>query len=97
MEKTCPKCSKVFSKPCILKQHLARKTPCAPIVERADLSADAQKKEHSCRFCGRTFATPQGLSRHTRHNCKIANSDAGMENSWTAPSNGSSLTKSESR
>src|ERR1700677_1801315 len=72
-DRTCSKCSKAFAKPCFLKRHLQRKTPCDPIVDSLTQNALA------CRFCGRSFTTQSALSRHTTHRCKIANSNEGME------------------
>jgi hypothetical protein len=72
-DRTCPKCNKQFAKPCFLKRHLQRKTPCDPIVDLQEKTA------LTCRFCGRAFTTQAALSRHTKHRCKIANSDEGME------------------
>ena len=71
----CPNCSKSFRDAYAIKRHLARKTPCTPIIETAT-SAD---KAHTCRYCGRMFATRPSMVRHTRQYCKIANSDEGME------------------
>jgi hypothetical protein len=61
-----------------LRRHHERKTPCAPIIDSSEIRAD-QKKAYSCRYCGRQFSTPQAQSRHIRQNCKIANTDDGMD------------------
>jgi C2H2-type zinc finger protein/C2H2 type zinc finger protein len=78
-QRTCHKCNKSFPYPRDLKKHLARKTPCAPIVDVAELSAADLLKEYSCRYCGRTFTTATAMSRHVKHRCQIANSEEGME------------------
>jgi hypothetical protein len=73
-DRKCERCGKVFSAPCRLQAHRRRKTPCDPIIE-----ASRNTKAHSCKYCGRSYTTPQALSRHVRHSCKIANSEEGME------------------
>ena len=80
MDRTCQKCSKIFTKPCFLKAHLQRKTPCAPIVDNPeDLTEADQAKPHPCKYCGRRFASQVSMGRHVRQTCKIANSEDGME------------------
>jgi len=80
MDRTCQKCNKVFAKPHILKTHLRRKTPCAPIINALeDLTKAEQIKHHICKYCGRRFATQISMYRHIRQACKIANSEDGME------------------
>lgn len=79
--KTCSRCQKTFQRPAHLREHLARKTPCAPILDLADIpDTDPQKK---CQFCGRVFTTYTSKQRHIRKTCKIApnakNGDTGME------------------
>jgi hypothetical protein len=44
-----------------------------------DMTDADKKKNHSCRYCGRRFATQVSMYRHVRQSCKIANSEAGME------------------
>jgi len=65
----------VFAFPWKLKRHLARKTPCDPIID----TQDAEQGKLLCRYCGRPFASTPALTRHVKHRCKIANSDEGME------------------
>jgi hypothetical protein len=67
---TCPKCNKAFQFPNLLRRHLARKTPCEPIIE-----PDLSKGEFACEHCGRSFTNAQAASRHTRLRCKVANGD----------------------
>lgn len=78
-QRDCELCGRSFPYPRDLKKHQARKRPCAPIVDRADLPDTDKKKPFQCRYCGRTFTTGTAVSRHVRNNCKIANSDEGME------------------
>ena len=77
-DRTCQKCGAIFPYPRDLKRHLARKTPCAPIVEEAELPLAEQAKEHECRYCRRKYSTLPSLHRHMRHRCKIANDEGGM-------------------
>jgi hypothetical protein len=72
--RVCPKCGKEFQFPSYLKRHLSRKTACDPIVV-----ADPDEGGHPCKYCGRTFTTLQALSRHSKHRCKIANSEEGAK------------------
>ncbi len=53
---------------------MTRKTPCEPI-----LNTQQVPNMLACRYCARPFASRQSLSRHTKHRCKIANSEEGME------------------
>jgi DNA-directed RNA polymerase subunit RPC12/RpoP len=70
----CEKCGKLFRAPSLLKRHLARKTPCEPIIDQDD-EADTI----SCKYCGRQFTTRPSMIRHIKQSCKIANSEEGME------------------
>src|SRR5574340_503472 len=72
----CQKCQKAFRVPAELRRHMARKTPCDPILTPA---AGADDVKHACEYCGRTFASKQSAYRHMRQTCKIANTDEGME------------------
>lgn len=65
MDRTCPKCGKVFPKPCVLKVHLGRKTPCEPITV-------PKGGAHDCKFCGRPYSSQISLARHVRSTCKAA-------------------------
>ncbi len=78
-DRTCERCGKTFELPCRLRAHQQRKTPCASIVAKVDLSEVEQAKPHACRYCNRRFTSLQGLSQHTTKICKIANSEEGME------------------
>ena len=78
-DRTCPKCGKTFRFPAHLRDHKSRKTPCAPIALQDELPEKDQQKAHACKYCARRFATLPSLNRHIRQNCKIANSDEGME------------------
>lgn len=75
----CLRCGTDQKYPSVLKRHLARKTPCAAIVDKSDLPESDKQKNHSCRYCGRTFTTATSMHRHTRLRCKIANSEEGMD------------------
>jgi len=77
-DRLCQKCGATFPYPRDLKRHLARKTPCAPIVEGAELPLTEQAKCHECRYCRRKYSTLPSLHRHMRHRCKIANDEGGM-------------------
>jgi hypothetical protein len=72
----CSKCGKEFRDAYSLRRHEARKTPCAPILEKLE---PEQNKAHTCRYCRRSFASKPSAARHMRQYCKIANSDEGME------------------
>lgn len=86
-DRTCQRCGKAFKYPKYLRQHQARKTPCAPILEAEDLPAevleDPDLDQKKCRFCGRVFSSYTSMRRHVRNSCKIApnakNGGAGME------------------
>jgi hypothetical protein len=78
-DKTCERCGKTFALPCRLKTHQQRKTPCAPIVDQFTLSGADKQKTHACKYCRRRFATQISMYRHVRQNCKIANSEEGMD------------------
>lgn len=77
MDRTCPKCGKVFTKPCLLKNHLARKTPCDPILDPS--LAESEELTNVCKYCGRSFTTKTSMYRHIRQRCKIANTEEGMD------------------
>ena len=87
MDRTCPKCNKVFRYPKYLRQHEKRKTPCSPILEHENpgdnLREDPELEKRKCRFCNRLFASRDSMLRHIRTACKIApnkkNGDKGME------------------
>lgn len=68
----CVKCDKTFTAPSLLRRHLTRKTPCDPIVAGTGSSND-------CRYCGKGFASRPSMNRHIRNNCKIANTEEGMD------------------
>ena len=83
----CPRCEKTCRDRFDLMRHLARKTPCAPIIEHTDLPPEALEdpdlEQKKCRFCGRAFSSYTSMRRHVRSTCKIApnekNGDAGMD------------------
>lgn len=68
-DRTCPKCSKIFNVPSRLRRHLARKTPCEPVVA---LGQEDREGPHACTACNRTFATRQAKSRHVQESCKAS-------------------------
>lgn len=74
----CGKCGAVFAKDQGLRKHMARKTPCAPILDKNDLPEDQRNNPNTCRYCGRAYSRKDSLLRHLK-TCKIANSDEGME------------------
>jgi hypothetical protein len=61
-----------------LRRHLQRKTPCAPILDKADLPASKKESPNRCRYCGHAYSRPDNLKRHLK-SCTIANSDDGMD------------------
>jgi len=83
----CHRCHKEFSRPTHLRKHMARKTPCALIIEPEELPAEVQAdpdlEKKRCHFCGRVFSSYIGKQRHIRTACKIApnqrNGNTGME------------------
>jgi len=85
--KRCGRCQKEFPRESYLRQHLARKTPCALIVEPEELppevQADPELEKKRCHFCGRVFSSNNTKNRHIRTVCKIApnkrNGNAGMD------------------
>jgi hypothetical protein len=79
MDVVCPKCGVDQKFPSILKRHLSRKTPCAPIVLPEELSGADRAKKYGCKYCGRTFTTATSMYRHVRLRCKIANNEGGMD------------------
>ncbi len=70
----CAKCDAKFADSAHLRRHLARKTPCNPILDRDPVST-----KPTCRYCGRQFTKQPALSRHMTQRCKIANSEEGMD------------------
>lgn len=86
-DRSCKLCFKAFKYPRDLIRHLARKTPCAPILEVKDLPPerleDPNLDKKQCRFCGRVFTSYTNMRRHVRNTCKIApnerNGNTGME------------------
>jgi hypothetical protein len=68
MDRTCQKCNKVFTKPCFLAAHMARKTSCELIVNTPPMEG-----RHICKYCGRNFSSQQSMNRHIRTSCKVTN------------------------
>jgi hypothetical protein len=64
-DRTCTRCQKVFSAPCRLKSHLARKIPCAPV----EVVVAAAPADLHCDTCGKTFTRTTNLYRHRREIC----------------------------
>ena len=83
VDRTCERCGKEFKYPAHLREHLARKTPCAPILEPEDLPEevrdDPDYDKKKCHFCGRAFANYTSKRRHIRNTCKIAPMNATVE------------------
>lgn len=81
----CGSCGLECRYPAHLRRHLARKTPCAPIVAPVaaapDLDPEAEKR--TCSFCGRVYSSYISMRRHVRTACKIAptahNGETGMQ------------------
>jgi hypothetical protein len=67
----CPKCGHHFIGTSDLKRHLARKTPCMPILEPGDLPEEQKDNPNRCKFCGRAYSRPDNLARHMKQTCKI--------------------------
>ena len=81
-DRTCAKCGTAFLKPALLKRHLGRKTPCAPVIDREDLPENKRDDPNTCKFCGRVYSSRAGLLQHIRKACKIApreGNEEGME------------------
>jgi hypothetical protein len=78
-DRTCSKCCAEFQFPALLKRHLARKTPCALIIDPAELPEDKKESAHKCKFCGRAFASRVSLLRHIRQTCKVAPREGSTE------------------
>ena len=79
---TCKKCGKEFTDKSFYNRHLARKTPCAPVIDSDDLPEEKKDSPNKCRFCGRVFSTQANMSRHMKKSCKIApreGNEDGME------------------
>lgn len=70
MSFACDRCGKTFPKHQGLKTHLARRTPCNPIIDAPE-PAEHKQKANVCRFCGRTFSAPWCVQRHIAKSCKI--------------------------
>lgn len=70
-EISCEKCGKEFKKNAWLRRHLARKTPCAPLVGAQDAPAEAKGRPR-CEHCGRSFSTTANMRAHVRNSCKAA-------------------------
>jgi hypothetical protein len=90
-DRTCEKCGKEFRYPRDLRNHRARKTPCALILDLEDLPdvyppetlEDPDVLLKRCKFCGRIFSSYQAMRRHVRSGCHIApnerNGTSGIE------------------
>ncbi len=74
-DRTCALCKKRFRAPSYLREHLARKTTCAPIVGPQDYTpeelGDPNLEEKICNYCGRVFSSRASMQRHVRQNCRI--------------------------
>ena len=70
----CDKCDAAFESNRNLQRHLARKKPCAPIID-PEVNGTCPNR---CKYCGRGYSRPDNLTRHLKA-CKIANSDEGMD------------------
>jgi hypothetical protein len=68
----CDICGAKFPKNQGLAKHKARKTPCAPIIDSADLTEEQRTNPNKCKFCGRVFSRTDNLSRHMKKACKVA-------------------------
>jgi DNA-directed RNA polymerase subunit RPC12/RpoP len=80
--KTCSKCGKEYTDPSNYRKHLARKTPCAPILEKEDLPEEQRDNPNRCKYCGRAFGRHSDMVTHVKKTCKIVprNGDtSGME------------------
>ena len=77
----CPTCKMGFRVPAELRRHLARLTPCAPVIE-AD-SIGSAGGQFPCHFCGKRFTQRAHVTRHKKSSCMISpegkNGKAGME------------------
>ena len=71
----CSQCGITFDNKSNYNRHQARKTPCAPILDKEDLPDDKQDNANRCRFCGRVFARRTTLLKHMKKVCKIAPRD----------------------
>lgn len=78
----CPSCSKEFTDKTHYSRHLARTTPCAPVI--IDLPEAKKTCTYRCRFCGRAFSAASSLTRHIKNACKVAPQAMGAETSTRA-------------
>lgn len=69
-DKACVRCGKVFDHPYRLRDHLARKTPCDPIIPPEQRVHQEGTKE--CAYCGRRFTTSAAKCRHQKKSCRAA-------------------------
>ena len=79
---TCPKCGKEFTDKSNYNRHLARKMPCAPILDKEDLPEEQRDSPNRCKFCGRVFTRHANMLSHMKKVCKIApreGNEGGME------------------
>ncbi len=68
-DRTCPKCTKVFSLPSLLQRHLTRKTPCDPVLQ----TKEKEDNDHACEACNRVFGSRQAKNLHLHKYCKAQN------------------------
>lgn len=75
----CAKCGAKFDFPSKLRRHMERKTPCAPIIDAEDMTAEYRARKYNCRFCGRRFRTQTACLNHVQNSCKIIKTPGGMD------------------